>query len=274
MADTLKSITKLQGKRVLVLGGTSGIGFSIAQLALEYGASVIISSSNQQRLDNAISRLRKTKSPLIANPGPDMVTGKTCDLNDPKTIESNIEDLLRFATDNGSKKLNHVASTAGNFLGISDIFTATPASVDDTTRVRLLGSVMLAKYLVKYMVISQESSFTLTSGTNSWRPNPKWALMAGTGSAVEGLARGFCVDMSPVRVNCVQPGAIRTELFDNVGDDNVTNAMLEKYKKESVLGAVGTPEECAETYLYCMRGSFTTGTVIPCDGGRLVSAAI
>ena len=66
--------------------------------------------------------------------------------------------------------------------------------------------------MLKHMTSSAESSIILTGGVNSTKPRAGWSVMASSGAAVEGLARGFVVDLKPIRVICVAPGAVITEL--------------------------------------------------------------
>jgi NAD(P)-dependent dehydrogenase (short-subunit alcohol dehydrogenase family) len=77
------------------------------------------------------------------------------------------------------------------------------------------------------------------------------------------------VALKPVRVNTVQPGAVHTELFGGIPEAHLP-AVLEGFKRESITGTVGTPEEVAEGYIYFMKDSFATGGVVESNGGRLV----
>lgn len=80
---------------MLVLGGTSGIGFCIAEAAIERGAEVILSSSNQTKLNNTAAKLQSTYPDLLQrNP----VTTRVCDLSNSEALEQNLTDLLEAAT--------------------------------------------------------------------------------------------------------------------------------------------------------------------------------
>lgn len=260
-----KYINKLRGHRVLVLGGSTGVGFCVAEAALEHGTHVVVSSSNQTKLDKAVARLQAHAQAIGASP--DGVSGKTCDLSQPDTVERNIIQLLEFATEGG--KLDHVVFTAGGAISITALEDATVDDIHKTGMVRQVGSIMLAKHLPKYMNVSVRSSFTVTGGTNTWRPGPNWAIIAGSGGAVEGLSRGFAISLAPVRVNCVQLGAVHTELFGDIPEERLP-AVLESLRKEGITGTVGRPDEVAEAYIYCMKDTFATGGVVETNGGRLV----
>lgn len=250
---------------MLVLGGSTGIGFAVAEAALEHGAFVTISSSNQKKLDNAVARLQSHAKAVGLSP--DKVSAKTCDLSKPEALDDNIINLLEFATKDG--KLDHVAFTAGDALKTPSLSDVTVDLLQSMEIVRSYGTIILVKHLPKYINMTARSSFTITGGVNSWRPAPSFALLAGSGMAKEGLARGFAVALKPLRVNCVQPGAIHTELWDSLPKEQIP-FLLDMFGKKSVLGKVGTPEDVAEAYLYCMKDSFTTGGVIESNGGLLV----
>ncbi|KAK5655678.1 hypothetical protein OQA88_5611 [Cercophora sp. LCS_1] len=255
-----KYINKLASRRILILGGTSGVGFAVAQAALEYGAIVTISSSNPAKLERALSRLDSANA-----------NGAVCDLADTDKIEENLVALFNFATSNGQYKLDHVVFTAGDALKVTPVSEATPEAVTKASVVRFVAPVMVAKVMRVFVKESHEASLTLTGGTNSVKPMRDWSIIAGVGTAVEGLVRGFAVDLRPVRVNGIVLGAVHTELFDSIGQGEQLEAMLDKFRRETLTGTVGRPEDVAEAYLYVMRDSFVTGSLISTDGGRLLA---
>ncbi|KAH7141398.1 hypothetical protein B0J13DRAFT_58592 [Dactylonectria estremocensis] len=261
----IKFINKLHNQRVLILGGSTGIGFAVAEAAVEHGADVIISSSNQNKLDRAVERLKEHIA--TANLPPRHVSGKTCDLSRSETMEDNIKSLLDFATAAG--KIDHVVFTAGDAVKLHSLDAVSAEDIPKIGMVRVTGSIMLAKHLSKYMNQSTNSSFTLTSGTMSWRPSPGWSILANVGGGVESLARGLAIDLKPIRVNCAIPGAIHTEMFDTIPSERL-EAALESMRKDTITHTVGTPEEMAEVYLFLMKSTFSTGTTVAADGGRLV----
>ncbi|KPM36590.1 hypothetical protein AK830_g9969 [Neonectria ditissima] len=260
-----KFINKLYNQRVLILGGSTGIGFAVAEGALEHGADVIISSSNQTKLDAAVDRLKKHVE--AANLPPRQVSGKTCDLSNPDTIDENIKSLLEYATQAG--KIDHVVFTAGDAVKTYSVDQVAVEDIPKIGMVRMTGVIILAKHLSKYINQSSRSSLTLTGGTMSWRPSPGWSVLAGLAGGTEPLARGLAIDLKPVRVNCAIPGAIHTELFDGIPKEMLEGA-LESMRRDTITRTVGTPEEMAEVYLYFMKSTYATGTTVTADGGRLV----
>lgn len=273
-----KYANRLRGSNVLILGGSSGIGFCVAECALEHGASVIVSGSNSDRLQSALARLRESYSYV----GSGRISGHRCDLGQPGQLEGNIRTLLQSCTknknhnknqnhdeNNDDKKIDHIVFTAGDSLRLTPISSASVADIQAAGVVRFLAPLILAKLAPSYMSAGPGSSITLTGGTNSTRPISGWAIVAAWGAGVEGMTRGLAVDLKPIRVNCVVPGAVHTELFGSFPKDEL-DAVLERFKAETLTGEVGRPESVAEAYVYLMKDRFATGSIVTSDGGRLL----
>ncbi|XWW92783.1 hypothetical protein V2A60_000710 [Cordyceps javanica] len=261
----MSKYNKLQGTRVLVIGGTSGIGYAVAEAALESGATVYVSSSSQAKVDAAVARLREhaevvQREPLAAD-------GRACDLGNVAAAEANLVALLGWATDGRSSLLDHVVFTAGDALDRTPLGEATGEGILAGFHVRVVAAVLLAKLLPQFAARSNRTSYTLTGGSLTARPAPGLGLVTGIGAAVEGYARGLAVDLRPIRVNVVQAGAVRTPLL---GDNP---EVLARFARDTITGTVGRPEEIAEAYLYLMKDSFITAAVIESSGGRTVGAS-
>lgn len=265
--SALKYANKLQGRRVLVIGGSSGVGFCVAEAALEHGAQVIISSSNQTKLDGALARLRDHIEAANLGDASKLVSAKTCDLANTDKLDESVVELFEFATKDG--KLDHVVSTAGDALRNPSLADVTIQDIYAAFQVRNTSAIILAKHLSKYINSSVKSSFTLTGGTNTRRPLPGWSVVAAGGGAGEGLTRGLAVDLRPVRCNSVMLGAVHTELFGMFPPENL-EPILQKFRDEAITGTVAMPEEVAEAYIYSMKDSFATAAIIETHGGRLV----
>ncbi|KAL2039738.1 hypothetical protein N7G274_007597 [Stereocaulon virgatum] len=278
-----KYISKLHNQRVLVVGGTSGIGFCVASALLEHGAArVCISGSKPAKLEHALARLRTSYPDKSAR-----IFGSVCDLSQPQHLEARVQQLLAYAATteaggkvdgevdgdeaegNDNKKIDHIAVTAGDGIKITPIAEVTVEEVLRLGNVRFLGALMLAKHAPRYMAPGPRSSITLTGGTMTHKPKKNWTVIAGWSGAMEGIARGLAVDLAPIRVNLVSPGAVHTELFDDIPKDNL-DGVLRGFRDDSLIDRVGTPQNLAEAYLYMMKNEFTTGTILPSDGGRLV----
>ena len=257
-SNSSKYTSKLFNARVLVIGGTSGIGFCIAEAALENGAFVIVAGSSEAKLSKTLERLRSAYPASNSQ-----VSGHICDLSQTEQLEANIEALLKKAA--ADSKIDHITFTAGPALNIYPVSEVTPEAIHKTGAVRFLRPLLLAKLAPKYLRPGHSSSITLTGGSNTDKPLPGWTLQASYGAAIEGMTRGLAVDMKPARVNMVSPGAVHTELFGDISEES-----LQRMRDISLTGTVGRPEDVAEAYIYAMKDKFITGSIIQSNGGRLL----
>lgn len=256
---------KLLGKRILVLGGTSGIGFSVAEGCLEHGANIIISGSSEESIQRSIDRLRSSYPAA----GPEQIGGYACNLADIPNLETNIKGLLDKATVAG--KLDHIAFTAGDIPATLPITDISVTDIPPAMSIRLYGALIVAKFIPRFMEVSSGSSLTLTGGATVDKPRPAWSLTVAVGGALEALTRALTVDLQPIRVNLVSPGFVHTGRFGRVVDTaEKLEAFLVSAKKGTTTGEVGRPEDVAEAYLYTMKDRSITGEVIRSNGGKLL----
>ncbi|KIX10164.1 uncharacterized protein Z518_01245 [Rhinocladiella mackenziei CBS 650.93] len=265
MSPSTKYNSKLQDKRILVLGGTSGIGFCVAEAARESGATVLVSGSNRSKLENAIQRIHAScpGSPKGS------LRGYAKDLSDVSTLESSLAELFEQVTEAGKYKLDHIVYTAGNVVGLVKLDDLDTHMITANGIMRFYVPIMVGKIAPKYMIQSHESSISFTSGYSNVKPRAGRVLMAGWAAGVEGVARALAVDLRPIRVNCVCPGAVHTELFDRM-PKHLLDPLVGKYVSGTLTGTIGQPEQAAEAYLYCMRDAFVDGTVVHSNGGYLL----
>ena len=238
-----KTAMSLDGKRVIVIGGSSGIGFAVAELASQLGAKVVIASRSQANVDAAVKRL-------------DGVTGTTVDLRDEASVAALFEKLGAF---------DHLAMTAGDWGGT--LFAPTRDldlnQARDGFAVRFWGVVAAVKHSTR--MVAGDGSITLTSGMLAHRPMKGAPIATAVGGAVEHLTRGLAVDLAPVRVNVVCPGIILTDQTKRMPEE-----MLQSFVAPLPLPRGATPEEAARAYVYLMLSTYVTGQILPVDGGGLV----
>ena len=241
MTDTSMS---LDGQRVVVIGGGSGIGFAVAELAREAGAEVVIASSRAATVDAAVERLSGA-------------TGRAVDLRDEAGIATFFKALGPF---------DHLAITAGDWGGAMFAPTAEIdlAQAQEGLTVRFWGALAAAKHGGR--TIAQDGSITLTSGMLAHRPMKGAPLATAVAGAVEHLTRALAVDLAPVRVNAVCPGVILT---DHVRQ-TMPEAMLKAFVASLPVPRAASPMEAARSYVYLMLNRYATGQVLPVDGGGLL----
>jgi len=238
------SYMTLNGKRVLVLGGTSGIG--LAEAAATEGSDVVVVSSRQSRVDAALTRLCNSSEGYVA------------DLSDERSVAALFSQIGPF---------DHLVFTAGDSVWQRPIEDTDLEDGKGFFALRFWGAFAAAKYGSK--LIRSGGSIVLTSSTVSRRPPIGFAVGASISAAVEGLARALAVDLAPVRVNVVAPGIVRTPLWNRLPEEQ-REAIFATHGAKLPVGKVGDPEDIAEAYLFLMRGAFTTGETVVVDGGMLL----
>ncbi|CAH0021515.1 unnamed protein product [Clonostachys rhizophaga] len=253
------------GKSILIVGGTSGVGFAIAEACVELGARVVVVSRSQDKVNMAVERLKRSYEDAIQR-----VQGYVCDLAGGE-VEAELAKLFEVITDKGSNLIDHVVSTAGSHPNTMTLGEATLENMVSASRHLFIGDVLLAKLALKHLRPADTSSFTMTGGAGTQKPPHGWSLWAGIGGAKDSLTRGLAVSMKPIRVNLVSLGAIQTELFDEAGGKWGQETLEKAAKTASLLGTIGKPEDVAETYLALMKNKFVTGTISMVEGGALLN---
>ncbi len=235
----------LSGKRVVIVGGTSGIGFAVAEAAVAQGAHVVVASSQAENVEKAVQRLGNGAS------------GFTINVTDEANVDAAFSNLGAF---------DHLVFTAGDWGGArrgtfaeSD-FTAAQAIFG----VRFWGALRVVKHALKWL--AQDGSITLTNGMIAHRPAKGAVMSSAMAGGVEHAALALSVELAPIRVNMVCPGYIRTDVWASMPPEQREKFLGDATARQP-LPRAGLPSEVAEAYIYLMRGGYTTGQVMRLDGG-------
>jgi NAD(P)-dependent dehydrogenase (short-subunit alcohol dehydrogenase family) len=236
----------LTGQRIVVLGGSSGIGLATAQAAAREGADVVIASSRKDRIDAALATL------------PAGAAGHVLDLTHSDATQALFARLGSF---------DHLVFTAGETLQLGSLATTDIDAARRFFTLRYWGAYCAAKY--GSSSIRKGGSIVFTSGIAGQRPQGGWSLGASICAAMEGLTRALAVELAPIRVNIVSPGVVKTPLWGNMSEADRA-ALYQQMADRLPVGHVGDAAEIAEAYLYLMRQSYSTGQVLVVDGGAVL----
>jgi NAD(P)-dependent dehydrogenase (short-subunit alcohol dehydrogenase family) len=250
----------IANQSILILGGSSGLGYGVAQLALAQNMHIFISSSNPTRVSSAVHSLRK-EFPAGS------IDGCPCDLKS-LNVESNLENLFAqvIAVNNG-QLLDHVVFTAGDKLATKALCEIDIDFIRAAGQVRFIAPLLIGKLAFRFVKQSYISSFTITNGAVAQKPQPDWSVVAGYMSGLEGMVRNLALDLKPIRVNLVTPGSVDTELW---GTGEERRGLVEALSKTAFQGRVASPQEVGEAYLYLLRDTNATGSVVSTNGGYLL----
>jgi NAD(P)-dependent dehydrogenase (short-subunit alcohol dehydrogenase family) len=236
----------LHGQRLVVLGGTSGIGLATALAAAARGAETTVVSSKQASVDRALAQL------------PEGSRGRAVNLTDPARVQALFDELGEF---------DHLVFTAGEPLAFADIATLDLDKAKEFFELRYFGALSAVHAAVPHL--RPGGSITLTTGTAKDRPGAGWSVAASIVGAVDALTRALAVELAPIRVNAVSPGVIRSPLWDTMAD-----ADREQFYRDTAasgpLGRVGEVDDIAQGYLFFLGQPFATGSVLTLDGGTLL----
>jgi NAD(P)-dependent dehydrogenase (short-subunit alcohol dehydrogenase family) len=236
----------LNDKKVLIFGGSSGLGLATARAAASEGATLTIVSGNPGRIKEALKQLPKN------------AIGQTVDLRE----EGNIRQFFIEAGD-----FDHIVYTAGENLTLHTIGETDIDPARSFFNLRFWGAFATVKYGAPH--VNPGGSINLTGGIASARPGKGWAVASSICGMIEGFTRSMAIELAPIRVNCVVPGVIRTNLWDSMSQTD-REQLFTSVGNSLPVRRIGEAEDIAQTYCYLMKQAFCTGQCLVVDGGAVL----
>ncbi|GBD98664.1 3-oxoacyl-[acyl-carrier-protein] reductase FabG [bacterium BMS3Abin07] len=228
----------LQNKKIFIVGGSSGIGLAVAKQACEFGAKVIIASRNASEKHNDLAN-------IVGH------SIETYSFN--ATSEDETETTLRKVGD-----IDHLVVTIRPDMNPAPFEKTDIKQAKEAFETKFWGQYQLIQQARNQ--INQNGSIVMTTGIAGEKIFNNFSTMAIINSATETLCRSLAIELAPIRVNVVSPGFVGPKSRE-----------VEKYAQQFPLRKLALPEEVAETYIYLMASSYTTGTSMVIDGGaRLI----
>lgn len=242
----------IQGMSILITGGGSGIGAGAAAYFAERGANVTICGRREDKIKEVADSI-----------------GPKC-----RAVQADVTDshsrqaLLAAAVEHGGG-LHALISNAGNMYR-GPITQLDESALLDIFHVNVVAGMMLAGLCVPHLETAG-GAIIYVGSIHTRRAYPGASPYAATKGALQTLTRVLAAELGSknIRVNCVVPGAVFTEINQRAGlfDDETAKARLDSMASSHALGRIGTAHEIAEAMDYLIRGEWTTGAVVDVDGG-------
>ncbi len=233
----------LKGKKVVVIGASSGMGLAVVRAASEAGATVVAVARNRENLEKAIK-----KESLSATLFP-------ADIGDEQAMEALFKEVGPY---------DHLVTTAAS-LAYAPIQQFDTAAAQRIISSKLLGPFFAAKCGSRK--ISKDGSITFFSGVAAWKPAEGASMVAAVNGALAALARSLAVELAPVRVNAISPGIVDTPSWDAMPEPQ-RKAFFQAMSEKLPVRRTGRSEDLADAALFLMNNGFTTGIVLHVEGGH------
>ncbi len=256
---TQNNLFDLNGKVAVVTGSTKGIGKAIAEAFAFAGAKVVISSRKAEACEDVAHAIRMEGGEAIGVP---------CNISDIEALESLTEVTL--ATWGQIDILVCNAAVNPHFGPLAEV---TEEAYDKIMDSNVKSNVWLCNMVIPQMAERGDGVVVIVSSIAALKGHDKLGVYALSKAADVQLARNLAVEWgrSNVRVNCILPGLVRTDMARALWENPETYAeAIESYP----LGRIGEPDEIAGTavYLASRAGSFVTGQGIVVDGGSTIAS--
>jgi len=235
----------LENKKIVVVGGSSGMGLATARNLAEAGAHVVIASRSAEKLERA--------KRLIGRP----VQSRVLDVRN----ESEVAGFFRALGDFDHLVITAADAVFGPFLEVE--IRAAQEFFDS----KFWGAYRVARYGAPRL--AKDGSITFVSGAASQHGTPGLSAGSAINAALEALGRTLAVELAPIRVNTIAPGLIETPAWLDIMGEEQKQAFFKDAAAKLPLKRIGTAEEVAHTVRYLIENTYTTGSVLFPDGGYL-----
>ncbi|MBV1915911.1 MAG: SDR family oxidoreductase [Pseudomonadales bacterium] len=231
----------MKSKRILIVGGGTGIGLCLAEQLINLGSTVVIASRDIQKVQSVAARLGNNASAY------------QLDASDEQAV-------IRFFSDLG--EFDHLVVTIRPDHLTAPFTDSAPADSRAAFDAKFWGQYYLARYCVD--TISTDGSIVFTSGIAAERGYQGFSCTAAINGAIESLTKSLAVELAPIRINAVTPGFIERK-----ADDDERWEMVQNLGARIPAKRLGTQAEAANAYIYLLQNRYTTGTILTVDGGEL-----
>jgi len=245
-----KMFESLSGKKVIIIGTSSGIDLAIAEKLLLLGAKVVLSHASQDKLDAAVALI------------PGEIKAKTVNLLKEDSVNAFFEEIGSF---------DHLVVTAlGDRNMPRSLLTEMTTETAQSGMEKFWGTFLAVRGSLK--TLAKGGSITLTSSVTMFKYSKMGGIsvIAAANSAIAVFGRALALELAPIRVNVVAPGLIEdTSIWSSQSESERSD--LNKWAISALpVEHLGQPEEIALAVLSLITNSYMTGVILPVEGGLTV----
>ena len=245
---------ELEGKSVIVIGGSMGIGRATAELALRQGAKVVLTSRDQARAARAAGE-------LAAATGSNKIVPAAIEITRRAEVEAFLASHAKF---------DHLILPGAHAHRLDF------AKLDEKLARESFDTKVWGPFLAAYdgrRHMNRGGSIVFYSGAASRRPLKGYVVGAAIDGAIDAATRALAWEMAAegIRVNCISPGIIDTDVVRRGRTEEEYRKIRQSHAERVPLNRLGTAMECAQGALYLMICGFVTGEVLAIDGGAEAS---
>ncbi len=235
----------LSGKRIVVIGGSSGFGERVAERGLRAGATVVVVGRDKAKVNRIVAR--------FGHEFDDAVSGAAFDATHHHALD-------RFF--DGIDEIDHLVSMVGGAMS-GGFLDSTEELIRSTIEDKFYANMVIARRAAPHLRAGGSMVFTAGAGG---RPQDAAGALVGN-HAITMMVRGLAVELAPhVRVNAVAPAWTPTGLWRDVASEELERTR-DQMARTIPLGRTADPDEVAAAYLFLIECGFITGQTIAVDGG-------
>jgi NAD(P)-dependent dehydrogenase (short-subunit alcohol dehydrogenase family) len=239
----------LENQRVVIIGGSSGIGLATARTLAAAGANVIIAGRKQEKVDQALATLEGS------------VTGEVVDATSREETQNFFRRIGSF---------DHLVLTLAGHEGAGEFRTLDFDMLHRVFEAKFWPQLIAAQTSLDFL--RKDGSLTIVSAVTGHTAYAGASGFAAVNGALEAIVPTLALELQPMRVNAVSPGGIATPFWDDLPGE-AREAFFAQAAAITPVKRFGRPEDVAQVIAMLIDNSFITSTIIDCDGGARIRSS-